>query len=197
MKKAPKQSENAKNVKTLAELTGDKNWVYNSKTRGYDNPTFTGDLPGMRKTDTGASISRRQFDVRYGLLKIQGFTGYEDKRDTRKKQALHGFKVGKTFKNFAIKSFKSREDMIETLLYLPPAENTFRVILGGVANNQDKYKPGDNNISYAFAEQMDYMKPHALAKAYIANPDEFEANFAEVVEWKLVAKKIGKSKTSK
>lgn len=46
-------------------------------------------------TDTGETISRRQYDRTYGVLKKQGFTSYEQREKSEVKQ-VQNFKLSKT-----------------------------------------------------------------------------------------------------
>ena len=86
---------------TRLERERGKGWEYDKKTRGVVN------------VNTGERLSRRQFDKTYGLLKEQGFRGFEEKRDYRKEQKIpKTMKSKHNFSGFPQNTFESREEML-------------------------------------------------------------------------------------
>lgn len=176
-----------KSLKNLIAATGDKNWSYNAKTRGFENPTFKGTAPGVRQTQDGAKISRRQTDKNYGLLKAQGYTDYAQKAKARKSGNLKGFKAPKVFPNFSERTFKSREEMLTFLQSVPPdAPFTFRVKLAGTSLVEKYRNNGKDDLDHAFAEQLAFMTADDALATY---DESAESKFSEVKYWTLVAKK--------
>jgi hypothetical protein len=181
-----------KGFERLKRETGDKNWAYNSKTRGFD---YVGSgepkkLPEGAKLDakTGKiSLSRRQFDKNYGLLKAQGFKSFEEKAVENKRSGLYGFKKIPAFTNLKQREFKTREAMLDFLKDMPDGKYVFRVVLTGTPNNKDKYKQNDSGETSIYANQLAPMSASVLFAVY--DPEKMESNLSSVTKWALIAQR--------
>ena len=163
-------------------------WTYNPKTRGFTSSNFDGTATGIRQKDGLATISRRQFDKNYGLLKRQGFTGYEQKALSRKTSALTGFKAPSKAVNYPQRTFKSREEMFKFLRSYK-GDRQFRVILQGQPID-NRYQQDKNGFVFIYGDQLAAMNAEDLLEDYDGselNPGGVEAKLKNVKTWTLVA----------
>lgn len=182
-KKTKKTTGQGRAINALQRAVGGK-WVYDKKTRGAYNP------------ETGERISRRQLDVNYGILKDQGFKGYEQKSKIRKTQNMTGFRPVKGHKMWIRKRFDSRDEMVAFLKSGAGTDYIFRVFIFGEPQ-KERWKSGRMTIDAGsgdiglFADQIAPEGAESLGNEYGKDPEQFEHRFKadKIKYYELVATK--------